>query len=139
MAKNLDFSYSYQVYPDLLCMHGIVVGLYTVVLFKYAKSHWHNSQSRVWLNVSVIHILKLSKHDLTWQSIMPLSFNFLLCLWLIFHKLQYGTVLWNSISDPYFRLHYLFIYLHVSRYIYMSIASRYPPRQGGNSEMISTL
>jgi len=39
LAKTLDFSYSIQVYPDLLCINNIVLGLYTAVLFKYAKSH----------------------------------------------------------------------------------------------------
>lgn len=39
LTKNVDFSYGFHIHPDLLCMHGVVLGLYTVVLFKYAKSH----------------------------------------------------------------------------------------------------
>lgn len=125
----MDFSCSFQVYQNLLCMHGILQGLYTVVLLKYAKSHWHNSQGRVWFNVSVIHVLKLSKYDLTWQSVMPLHFNFPLCLWHKLHKLRYMTVSWSSIYDPYFcyiYYTYIYAYLYIYTFVCLQLLNIYP-------------
>lgn len=132
MTQNLDFSYWFLVCTDLLCRHGVVLRLHTVVLFTYAKSHWHNRQGRVRFNVSIIHILKLTKYDLTWQSIIPQSFNclFLLFLWHISHKLQHWNVSWYSICNPYSSLHVLYRYICIYICAFLKLFIIYPHRMG---------